>query len=217
LGKSPGSSKNLKAADPHNRWGYFEHLPIRKLVWEAGGWKQYAPERDGFLPDEPLTFEERAPGSYRDRIRALAHQDFVQVYKDNALPLIFRLFPTESRYVIITRDVEEIYESPRKSGGTRYQCSLEELRASHDKYQKLVKVMAREVDSLVVEYESFMADFEKVLQSVCDHIQVELTDDRYAACRDIFRPRSTRHRPVRLATDHLIQKGKKALKRLLVR
>lgn len=60
LGKSPGSSENLKGADSHNRWGYFEHLPIRELVWEAGGWQQFTPHHKGFLPDEPLVFNDRA-------------------------------------------------------------------------------------------------------------------------------------------------------------
>ena len=33
LGKSPGSWRNLKGADWHNRWGYFEHLKMREIVW----------------------------------------------------------------------------------------------------------------------------------------------------------------------------------------
>ena len=58
LGKSAGSPENLKGPDSHNRWGYFEHLPIRELVWEAGGWQHYLPPRqEGCLPEEPLAFE----------------------------------------------------------------------------------------------------------------------------------------------------------------
>jgi hypothetical protein len=215
LGKSPGSPHNLKGADAHNRWGYFEHLPIRKLVWEAGGWRQFVPERQGFLPDEPLVFDNSAHSGYPYRIRMLAQQDGVQVYKDNSLALVFRLFPRTSKYIAISRKVEAIYESPKKSGGDGYQCSLEELYASHRKYYQLVNMMAKEVDCLTIQYESFKTNFDDVLQLICDHIEVKLTDERYAACRDVFRPRSSSRWTVAPIINRLLRKGKRALSKRL--
>ena len=35
LGKSAGSSQNLKKGDKHNRWGYFEHSKLGEVRWRA--------------------------------------------------------------------------------------------------------------------------------------------------------------------------------------
>jgi len=196
LGKSPGSSENLKGADSHNRWGYFEHLPIRKLVWEAGKWHHFTPDRKGFLPDEPLVFNDRPLVDYADRIRRIAEEDGVELYKDNSLPLTFRLFPKESKYIIITRRVEAIHESPKKAGFHGYTCSLEELRDSHYKYHELVKIMAGEVDCLTIQYEDFKTSFDHTLQVICNHLEVELDKMHRTACRAIFRPHHASHRPI---------------------
>ena len=37
MGFHPGSEENLKPADDHNRYGYWEHLPIRKELWPELG------------------------------------------------------------------------------------------------------------------------------------------------------------------------------------
>lgn len=187
LGKSPGSQKNLKGPDEHNRWGYFEHLPLRKLVWEAGDFQQFTPHIKGFLPAKPLDFDDK--DELRSSICAIASEDNVEVYKDNSLPLTFRLFPKGSKFLIITRQVGAVYTSPRKAGMPSPSYTLEELQERHSRYQELVSVMKDEVDCLTVRYEEFNTQFEKSLKRICDHLTVELNENRYLACRRIFRPR----------------------------
>lgn len=188
LGKSPGSPENLKGPDSHNRWGYFEHMPIRKLVWEAGGWERFEPHQKEFLPNKPLEPDKKLL-NYRNRIRRIAIEDQVEVYKDNSLPITFRLFPEESKYLIIERQIKDIYESPKRAGKPAYAVSQKELEVCHRNYNELVEIMVSEVDCMKLRYDGFMGNFDQQLQRICDHLEVQLTEERYSRCREVFRPR----------------------------
>jgi hypothetical protein len=189
LGKSPGSEHNLKAGDAHNRWGYYEHLPIRDAAWRAAGFERFEPQLPGFLPLEPLAFGAGGQSNPCEAIQRLAMEDRVQVYKDNALPLLFRLFPEDGKYIVIERDVAAVFRSPLKAGLPGYTCSVSELAQYQAHYHQLVHRMCGEVDCLSVKYEEFHRDFPGVLGKIAEHLRMDLRDVDYANCSALFRPR----------------------------
>lgn len=189
LGKSPGNTEDLKEGDKHNRYGYFENLEIRKITYKALGCDYFNPWEKGFLPDRPYSFEPEKLNEYSSLITEIAEKDNVEVYKDNTIPLIFRIFPKEAKFINITREPKKAYESPQKGGHSRIPCSFAEFIVYYEKYQDLVKQMSNEVDCIGVRYEDFYDNFDGTLNTIARHIEVEIDDTKLKACKKIFRPR----------------------------
>lgn len=189
LGKSPGNEKSLKDSDSHNRWGYYEHMPIREIVWTAAGFNKFQPDQPDFLPSAPIPLNQVA-GQHIEKIQKIASEEQVEVYKDNALPLVYNFFSPDSKYIITERDIRAIYQSPIKAGKPGYDCSVEELEKRYQAYMQLVKAyMYKEVDCMIVQYEDFKNDFDTTVKKVAHHIGVDLTDELQARCQEIFKPR----------------------------
>lgn len=191
LGKSPGKSVDLKDADKHNRYGYFENLKLRAITYEALGRDYFMPWEKGYLPDKPYIFELNKLEKYSSIIRDIAENDNVEVYKDNTTPLIFRIFPKEAKYINIRRNPEKIYESPQKGGHSKIACNYSEFKEYYNKYQGLVKQMSKEVDCIDVNYEDFFDDLDNTIYKIAHHIEIEINDTKLNDCRKTFRPRKS--------------------------
>lgn len=191
LGKSPGDPKNLKKGDKHNRWGYFEHLGMREISHRVLPQGYFRPWEQGILPQKPHSFSPEKLKEYSQKISEIAQRDNVQVYKDNALPLVFRIFPREARYIVIKRDPKKCYQSPQKGGHSKISCSFEEFLGYYQKYYDLVRQMSQELDCLEINYEDFYESFNETLSKIAQFIKVKVDDKKLRACKKIFRPRQS--------------------------
>jgi len=159
MGYSPGSEKNLKGADEHNRFGYWEHLPLRDLVWGTAGFN--ANQHAGHLPRKPL---ELRGHPNRLKIEHLAREDGVEVYKDVILPLIYTLFPSDAKYITITRDPEAIYRSGH------YKVGKAAVFKGICQHYELTHQMAANVTHLYVCYDDVREDPHKQITRIAQFL-----------------------------------------------
>jgi hypothetical protein len=171
-GLSPGSEHNLKGADSHNRYGYWEHLPIRNVSWSLMGGGLSVRN----LPDGPLPRNEEVA----ENILCLAERDNVQVYKDNALPIVYRSFPEDVKVITIGRKPQTIYD--------RYYADRmgeKAFRKAWCRYWDLNKLMSTERQVLVVFYEWFDYDPKFTMGVVCRYLDAPYRE----GLRETWRPR----------------------------
>lgn len=184
MGFSAGSPHYLKPPDTHNQWGYWEHLIVRMAAW-----KGLLPQ--GYLnvfglPNSTLTRN----NNIASLIQFVAKIDKVQVYKDNALPVIWRSFSPEAKYILIRRSPRDCYLSPGRAGMPGYSCGFTAFETAYNKYRSLELQMslAHDMDLLIVHYEDFCCDLTRQIQFIIDFLEVEEPDlERLKAT---FRPRN---------------------------
>lgn len=169
MGFSAGKRKLLKPPAASNPRGYWEFMLIRDITWRMVGvskriWQHLAHT----MPDEPLQLSGHRNA---DKIRRLARRYSVEVYKDSYLPVFYKLFPQDAKYVVIKRDWRAIHASHMK---VKNRPGMEgEFRNGIDKYYKLAQMMAREVDCLFVQYEQFQDSFDVATVRLADFLGVE--------------------------------------------
>jgi len=171
-GLSPGSECNLKGADSHNRYGYWEHLPIRNVSWSLIGGGLNVRN----LPEEPLPRSEQVAKD----ILYLAERDNVQVYKDNALPIVYRSFPEGAKVVWIARHSPTIWE--------RYYQDMMSWRVFDDIYMRWIylgETMLKDMDMQTFNYDNFADEFKYQATRVCEFLGVPYREE----LREIWRPR----------------------------
>jgi len=192
LGFSPGPQRGLKRADAHNRYGYFEYLPLRNAIYEELGLGPFNENNEMAYRDLDLSQHPLLPSKIMDMVG----HDQVEVFKDNSLPYTCLLYPPSTKFLVVKRDVNAIYKSPQKGGNPGFTCSLEKLDKMHERYYE--KLTNAGVDMLIVQYEDFFDDFNSVFSMICSHCGVIPTHDLQESCRNIFQPRSSQNRLTRL-------------------
>ena len=178
LGFSAGPAHELKQADDHNRWGYWEHRPIYRFIRSVlDGPTRFTAED---IPDETYSF----PMEPNTKIALLATRDSVMVYKDCGIPLFYRLFSPDAKIIVIGRNEVDLLASSGLSH-LGYDFTRRTLQSAQDKYIHLVSMMSDERDVIGVNYDAFRDDFYEEAQRVCDFLDVPTKDDLHK----IFRPR----------------------------
>jgi hypothetical protein len=180
MGFSPGDPRYLKPADDHNPHGYWEHMPLQEYVRALSGYGDWMHITGGY-PPEPLTFDD----GNRWRLALLAEGAEVEIFKETGLPMMYRLFPPDSKYLIITRRRRAMYESR----GGNYQergISFDEFCDNLEAYEYLTSCMTEEVECLTVRYEDFIDDMDTWLFSIASFLGVK---PNIARLREVWRPR----------------------------
>ncbi len=178
LGFSAGPTHELKRADDHNRWGYWEYRPIYRFIRSIlDGPTRFTAED---IPDETGSF----PMEPDPAIAVVAIRDSVMVYKDCGIPLFYRLFSPDAKIVVIGRNEVDLLASAGLSY-LGYDFTWRALQLAQDKYYDLVSMMSDERDVIGVNYDAFRDDFYKEAQRVCDFLDVPMKNDLHK----IFRPR----------------------------
>jgi hypothetical protein len=165
LGFSPGSQKNMKGYDPKKRpWGYWEHWPLRVETHTfVAGRPHRAPDgkcTPGFLPPSVL----RKNVSVKKHIFKIATGDNVEVYKDLYLPLLWCLFPTNSKYIVIERDRNVLWQH------WNFLKTREQFDVCWRNYRSLAVQMAEHRPTLFIKYEDFATDLRGLVSRVAEHV-----------------------------------------------
>lgn len=191
MGFNAGPAKNLKGSDEINRWGYWEYLPIRDMAWSAirkrgersrTSFREYVTR--GFLEyadPRMVDWGDEYSSGCRMMIRQRAVLDDVEMYKDNALPLIWPLFSKHAKYVLTTRKPESCYHRAAQ------RVSAERWRDAHACYYHLSRQMAAEVPTLFFAYEDFETDLEGQIEMLADFLGAVPDIE---CLRKLYRPRS---------------------------
>lgn len=186
LGFSPGKIENLKPADSHNRYGYFENLKLRKFVWnyfDLGSFQPWNSENiTKLIPD----INEENKNEFHQNISDIIANEEMEVYKDNALPLYFQYFPEDAKYIVIERSPESIYESPKKGGHAPMPVSYDKFLDSYNQYQELCDYMKTHRNVLTIKYEDFNSNFAEQLNRISGFLKVPAKP----GMEEIFKPRN---------------------------
>jgi len=179
MGFSPGSPANLKGADDHNRWGYWEHEPLKEIVRAAAG-----VDRGTFWWIDELAgkvvLERGHPAT--ERVRKIAEGDNVEIFKEGYLPLVYRLFPETCKAVVTRRGGRALYE---RRGAKRRGLSMMDFGRALRHYYYLVERM--EIPVLAVRYEDFYSYFDEEVGRIAAFLDVDVDCEKL---RGLFRPRT---------------------------
>lgn len=139
IGYSAGT--NLKGADSHNRYGYWEHLGMRELIWHS----MCGPAILKTFPYDSMD----PPHGICERIVSLSDRDNIEVYKEVVLPFVYRAFPEDCKFIIITRDWRIIRD--------KYYEDVDALMFldRYTRYHRLAQDMTQSRDVMFVRYEHF--------------------------------------------------------------
>ncbi len=181
MGFSPGDKSLLKPPDAHNMHGYWEHVPLQNYVRSLSGYGDWM-HITGSYPPEPLEFSVYE----KRRVALLAGGTGIEVFKDTGLPVMYRLFPPDSKYLIITRGRQAMYES----AGANYKergISFDDFTRNLDRYTDLVRRLASETNYLTLSFDSFKYDLDATVRYIAGFLDVEPDLPRL---RQIWRPRT---------------------------
>jgi len=185
MGYSAGDAQKLKKADEHNRFGYWEYIPIRKISWETiphnfkfGDvltWPRYQIDRDNDIAR---------------RISTIADEDHVEIYKDNLLPLVYKQFDQSAKCIIISRNPDDCYASPLKAGMRGYDVDREYFALAVANYFFWVGFfLCHDMDCLQVEYEQFGYNFKSEVDKIAGFLGVRFEGNDYESLRHVYHPR----------------------------
>jgi len=201
MGLWPGPYSHLKPADKGNPLGYWEFLPIRKLLWEHvsfGG-------NGGIIYTKPKTFPVRpfeAEDLPIDKIAEVAEQWGVEVYKDNSIPFIFRAFHPDTKFIYIKRNWRDVYRSITKFERHSLYVShcgafdaftgvpaLPVCRAIRAYHCLVDNYLVHERQCLVIEFEDFRRNFDTTIWEIANHLCISEADLRWDRLRKLYRPK----------------------------
>ncbi|MHA2232083.1 MAG: hypothetical protein ACXAB4_06310 [Candidatus Hodarchaeales archaeon] len=185
MGLSVGNEKNLKPADMHNRWGYWEHLPLREECRKIIP-LDYRAHLAHTIPEEPLPRTDFVA----DQVASIADMDNIQVYKDNTLPLIYRLFSEDTKFIVLERMPEDCYKSPIRARGQPYQIPFLQFMVAYSYYFNLEVKLSAERDVLRLNYLYFQYFFDRCVETIAEFIDVELQGEDYDRLKKLWRPRT---------------------------
>lgn len=171
-GLHAGRESNLKSGDNHNPYGYWEHLPVRALSWSL---IDDMLDIKG-LPGKPLPRNDKVAS---DILRE-AERDNVRIYKDNALPIVYRSFPDYAKIISIYRHPDSIY--PRYYSEF---MSEKAFRRAWRRYWNLNNLMSNEREVYTVFYEWFGYDTIFAMKTVCKYLGVPYREE----LQEVWRPR----------------------------
>ena len=118
LGFSAGSLESLKGSDNHNRYGYYENLVLRKFLWNYFDLNKVKLWRTNQVVNKSKVVEDLLASNkkFTQSLEEIIDREFIEVYKDNKLPIFFEAFPKNVNIIVIERNPIDVFESPQKGG-----------------------------------------------------------------------------------------------------
>lgn len=190
MGFSPGPRKNLKGPDEINRWGY----------WEIDRMKRYLRRMSNIGFNKAWRVEELArinqPKSddpLGSQLLRYAWDAGVEVFKDNYIPVAYKVFlPANVKCLVIQRDSKHLYRVRGRDDEKRLGLSHDDFMRAYRLYNKFVKRMAKEIPTLVVQYEDFGRNFDGELRRIADFLGLDFETLDAKQLQRIFRPRRSK-------------------------
>lgn len=180
LGFSPGSKELLKQADDHNPYGYWEHLGLKEIIRRPTHYREKLHPLRSKLPLVSIPRNEKLA----ERVREYAELQGIEVFKDTGIPILWRLFPSDSKCIILRRHPSDIWKRHYYK-----KFSWPHFEHVYDDYHQLVRQMAKEVSCLTLWYETFGKRFSYSLEQLCDFLDVDMAGLDVKRLRKIYRPK----------------------------
>lgn len=192
MGYSVGSDAHIKAADEHNKYGYFEHVKLMEISIALLG--NLGADFHMNIPDLKSGWS-RNWIKEKEQIGRIIAQEGIELYKCNRLMILadlyVDLFP-EAQWIRISRSTEGAYRS-------RFGEELgfdDWVKITENREQAWNRTLASK-NALEVDYDSMMGSREISLRKIADFLDIRLNTRLREKCLDFFRPSqesSLRHR-----------------------
>jgi len=186
LGLRCGPRRWLKPADAHNRFGYYECVPLKSI-------EKKALDRLGVTFHEPtgLTpgWTRRTPDLQR-RVARIVRTGRIDLYKGNRLVVLAELIDTlypEARWVFIHRDSDESFRSRFGEEMTR-----DQWRAVTERRMSVWRASGPAEHALYLDYDDFRANLDQTIDRLAAHLDLRPTGRQRRAARAFFQPRPSR-------------------------
>jgi len=169
LGFSPGHPKHMKGhGRVANPYGYWENLEMKGVTY------------DFIASAVPLHFKYfckrvkrewglktglKASEGWKRRVCKIAELNDVEVYKGLELPIVWRIFPEESKYIIISRNRDVLWQHWKDTLPTK-----KDMLDCLNHYQKLARQIGKERSCLYIQYEDFRNDLRGTVVRVAKHV-----------------------------------------------
>ena len=183
MGFSHGKPDQIKEADEHNQFGYFEHEELTSIS------KTILKKLDADFHHKLPHLETGWMTSFENEknlIRKIVRRDQVELYKGNRLlvlgDLYGSLFP-DAKWVYISRPIEETYKS--RFGQPMTYDAWEEVTRLRIAAWERTQVSKQ---ALHLEYNTFKEAPEANLNLVEQHLGVQCSEEQRQKCLDFFRP-----------------------------
>lgn len=184
LGLSPGPRLLLRPGNRHNRYGYYEHVPLNWITDRI--LKEMGRDFDLNLPAGREEFSGLDLDRYRRKIKRKIQNGRVEVYKDNKLvlypELYSEIFP-QVRFIFVTRDADARFAS--RFGKTVARRKWEDFNE-----RRLAMWLESPVSgtALTLAYEDFFDDARACVDKVCSYLELNAGEESRRKAAEFFRP-----------------------------
>jgi len=169
LGFSPGHPKHMKGHGRiANPYGYWENLRVKAVTYDfiestkLPGFKYFCKR---VRHEWGLKTGLKASGKWQSRVREVAEENNVEVYKGLELPIVWRMFPEKSKYIIISRNRDVLWQHWKDTLPTK-----RDMLDCLNHYQKLARQIGKERSCLYIQYEDFRNDLRGIVTRVAKHV-----------------------------------------------
>lgn len=169
LGFSPGHPWHMKGhGKVANLYGYWENSEMKAVTYDfiesAGlpGFKYFCKR---VKREWGLKAGLKASEEWKGKVSKVAKLNNVEVYKGLELPIVWRIFPRESKYIMISRNPDVLWQHWKDT-----LPSKKDMMACLNRYQTLARQIGKEVSCLYIQYEDFSNDLRGVVRRVAEHV-----------------------------------------------
>jgi len=194
MGFSPGPSEELSRASNQGDWDRWENKRMKRCLRRISSL--------GFGKawhiDELVRIRmPKQEDQWGRTLRRYAKENGVEVFKDNYIPLVYRVFlPCNAKCVVTRRDPEHLYRVRGRFRDRLQEANLkiswEDFMRAYNYYYELVGHMAKEIPTLIVGYDDFKQDFDSELSRITRFLGIGLGKLDKNNLRAVFRPRGER-------------------------
>jgi hypothetical protein len=184
LGLSPGPRLLLRPGNRHNRYGYYEHVPLNWITDRI--LKEMGRDFDLNLPAGREEFLRAGLEQHMRKIKRKVENGRIEVYKDNKLVLYPELYADifpQAGFVFVTRDADARFAS--RFGKTVARREWEDFNARRLAMWHDSPVSGR---ALTVAYEDFFDDARACVDKVCGYLALDAGEERRRKAAEFFRP-----------------------------
>ena len=185
MGFSPGLPEKMRGfGETVGLYGHWEHNAMRaytRRFLDVG----HGLPRFAYVNKSPKYLSVPtglSASGWREEARKIAKGHAIEVYKDLALPYIWRLFPKDSKFIIITRNIKTLWQH-----WEAYLDSYDQLVAGFTKYTELAGQMETKRSCLYIQYEDFSRDFMGVLLKIAKHVGKDLDSSEMERFQGLYR------------------------------
>jgi hypothetical protein len=183
MGLNPGPEHWLKKGDRHNRWGYYECLPLfkisRKILAKLDG--------DFFfnIPELPKNWSNQFEKE-KQQILDIVNTGEIELFKDGPMLIIAdlydELFP-DAKWIVINREPKATY---RSRFGKR--ISYEEWKEITGKRQRAWQKTRPFSRALNLHYLDFFTDLAGTIEKLASFLGANITERQKQSCFNFFQP-----------------------------